>query len=94
MSDIPKGTIHVPPPVLNPKDTHEAGFMAVVDNNILCGDWTVKPKDAKDIPNTRLLMLSLQRGDQAMTDGFTIWLKETDDGLVPLTHATGTVSEW
>ena len=88
------GNIKIPPPVLQPKDQPHTGFLALVDNKILTGDWTVKPRDPSDLAGTKLLLLSLTKGDVPLKNGFAIWLKETEEGLIPLSHARGTVSKY
>ena len=85
---LPGRNVNVPPPVVKHKEGGGNGFLALVGTKILSGTWSLLPIQPSDVPNTRLLLLSISK------DGFAIWSQETKDGLVPIPNATGTVSTY
>ena len=96
----PSGGVHpgrklnVPPPVVKPKEGIGNGFLALVGTKILSGNWSVLPTCASDMPNTRLVLLSISKDTHGVRNGFAIWLQEIKEGLVPIPNATATVSKY
>lgn len=80
----PPRPFHVSPPVLGNEDASARQFFAFCQGKTFHGSWQVLPTELGNPEGMRLLLLALAHQSSDKVSGFSIWMRDSDEGLRPL----------